>query len=154
MMAYAQGEQAFQGTAGHSADRFLRTSLGGWNPVGCLVSVIDDPREAAHAVMALRASGFPPEHVRIIPPNDLLASVGGSGQRGGLIARVVCMLADWSDNTIFAAEYLDEARRGHQVVMVYAPALERADQAHVVVGHHGAHMVRHYGPWVVRGFAG
>ena len=153
MMAYAQGEQTFQGTAGHSADRFLRTSLGGWNPVGCLVSVIDDPREAAHAVMALRALGFPPEHVRLIPAADLLANVGGSGQRDGLIARVICMLADWSDNAIFAAEYLDEARRGHQVVMVYAPAPEQADQAHVVVGRHCAHMVRHYGSWVVRGFA-
>ena len=153
MMAYAQGEQAIQSTAGRAVDRFLRARLGSWNPVGCLVSVIDDPRQAAHAVMALRASGFPPEHVRLIPPNDLLASVGGSGQRGGLIARVVCTLVDWSDNAIFAAEYLDEARRGHQVVMVYAPALEQANQAHMAIRRHGAHKVRHYGSWVVRGFA-
>jgi hypothetical protein len=115
------------------------------------VSVIDDPTHVAIAAAALRASGFLDEHIRVIPAAELLARMEGAMQCRGLLARIACILADWSDNAAFTAEYLDEARRGHHVVVVYAPSIGAARLAHAAIGRYGAHLVRHYGPWVVRG---
>jgi hypothetical protein len=115
------------------------------------VSVIDDPTHVASAAAALRALGFLDEYIRVIPAAELLARMEGAMRRRGLLARIACILADWSDNAAFTAEYLDEARRGHHVVVVFAPSIGAARLAHAAIGRCGAHLARHYGPWVVRG---
>lgn len=151
MITYAQDRYATRRATGRATDRFLRVRLGSLNPIGCLVSVIDNPAAAARATTTLRVLGFRDEHIRVIPAAVLLASTEDSGRRRGLLARAACMLIDWSDNAAFTEEYLDEARRGHHLLMVYAPSLEHAQRAHAAARAHGARLARHYGLWVVRG---
>ncbi len=128
----------------------METSLGSWNPLGCLVSVIDDPTEATQAVDALRAAGFAAEDVHLLLAAEVLAS---ANPHQSILARVFFALANLSDDAAFEATYREEAEHGHQIVVVYAPTREQVEQAHLVVERYHAHTLLHYGPWVVRGIS-
>ena len=129
---------------------FTHVTLGAWNPEGCLVSVIDDPRQAVQAVQALQAAGFTDEHIRLILAGDPPALREGTAWHSRL-GQVFFTLINPSDDGAFEEEYRDEAGRGHAILMVYAPRQEQSTRAWGVARNHGAHTVKYYGPWIVRG---
>jgi hypothetical protein len=81
-----------------------------------------------------------------------MAPLGEATASRGTLRRVLFVLVNPSDNGEFEEEYRDEARRGHPILMVHAPQREQSTRAWEVVRDHGAHTVKYYGHWIVRGF--
>ncbi len=127
---------------------FTRTSLGTWDPEGCLVCVINDPIEAISAVAALRTVGFTAEHVRLFLASELLG-FSDALHHQGLPKRVFFFLTNLSDDAAFEAEYRAEAQQGHPILVVHAPQTEQHNQVRALLQGYHAHTARYYGPWVV-----
>jgi hypothetical protein len=119
-----------------------------WNPQGCLVSVIDDQAEAREAARALRDAGFGAEDVRLASSREI-TEIGAGRSRCGLLARLLTGLGSLGDEGIVGAAYLDEARRGHHLLIVHAPRPGRRRRAHAIATDHGAHRILYYGHWVI-----
>lgn len=131
-----------------TSDRFMPVDLMTWNPRGCLVSVIDDPMEAARASLAMRRAGFDAEDVRLAPSRELLERADAPAGHNP-IARVLRRLFSLGDEGILGVDYLDEARRGHHLLIVHALHEELRARAHAVMAQHRAHAIRYYGRWVI-----
>ncbi len=133
---------------------FTHFSLGSWDPVDCLVSVIDDPAEALQAVDDLRAAGFVEDDVRLFLGQEVVDHDRDIMNHRSSLKNVVYMLSNISDETVMAQEYLDEARQGHQILAVHASDVGRVKQASASVVRHHAHRVRYYGRWTVSDLGG
>ena len=130
---------------------FTHVTLGSWNPEGCLVSVIDDPVQAARAVDALRTAGFADEQIRLVLVGDV-STFGELPAARGMARQAFFMVTNLSDDSEFEEEYRDEARRGHPILIVHAPRSEQSARARAVLRDFDAHTVTYYGHWIVRGF--
>lgn len=128
-----------------------RTSLGAWDPEGCLICVINDPVRAQWAMAALLADGFSSEHLHLFLTAEVIALRRGLHHQSWP-KRVFFFLANLSDDAAFEAEYGAEAQHGHPIVSVYAPEEERRSRARDLLQEYGAHTFKYYGAWVVRGF--
>ena len=130
---------------------FTHTSLGAWDPEGCLVCVIDDPADAARAVAALHGAGFAAEQLRLWLPEER-RTFDDALRRPSMPMRVLFFLTNLSDDAQFEAEYREEARRGHPILVIQAPRRARYDRARELLRDYRARTVKYYGPWVVTGF--
>lgn len=119
-----------------------------WNPRGCLVSVIDDPRVAQQALRALHGVGFGDNDLRLVLPDEI-TQIGDTPANCGWFTRIARGVGSLGDESVVAAGYLDEARRGHQLLIVYAPRADLKRGAHAVVAGHQAHGMMYYGRWVI-----
>jgi|GEM_PF-1814017 len=133
-------------------DRLMPRNLQSWNPLNCLVCVIDEPDAAARAVADLREAGFAAADVRLADPLEVVA-IDDAWHSRGLLARMAASIRTLGDEGIVAAEYLTEARRGHHALIVYAPGGERTRRAWTIVARRGAHTIHYYGRWAIRGMA-
>jgi hypothetical protein len=134
----------------HPPAWFTHSSLGTWDPEGCLVCVIDDPAEATRAVGALQAAGFAAEHLRLFLAGELLAFSEALHHRS-VPKQVFFFLTNLTDDAQFEAEYREEARHGHPILVIYAPRQERYTKARALLQGYHPHTVKYYGRWVVRG---
>jgi hypothetical protein len=130
-------------------DRLLPNDMTMWNPRGCLVSVIDEPVEAWRAAEHLREAGFAAEDVRVALAHEVTEVADTSREHS--ILGIVRGIFSLGDEGIIAASYLDEARSGHHLLIVYAPKDDQRRRAHAVVADHQAHAVHYYGRWVISG---
>jgi hypothetical protein len=133
-------------------DRLMPRNLGSWNPRHCLVSVVDDRAAALAAAAALREAGFGDGDVRLAADREFIA-LDDAQQSRGMLSRFVAGMRAFGDESLIAAQYVAEARRGNHIVIVYAPGEARMRQALAVVARHRAHTVHYYGQWVIRGMA-
>ena len=128
---------------------FMRMSFGTWNPQQHLVSVIEACDEARFAAQALRASGIAAEHIHLLSGAEVLANVERARRRLGPIKRALLFITDLSDNTLFEAQYLEEAQLGRQFLIVYLPRPDRVRQVSALLERYHAFQVRYYGRWMV-----
>jgi len=133
-------------------DRLMPRNLHSWNPLNCLVCVIDEPDAAARAAADLREAGFAGADVRLADPREVVA-IDDAWRSRGLLVRVAASIRTLGDAGIVAAEYLIEARRGHHALIVYAPGGEGTRRAWRIVARHRAHTIHYYGRWAIRGMA-
>ena len=133
-------------------DRLMPRDFHSWNPLNCLVCVIDEPAAAARAVEDLREAGFAGADVRLADPREVVA-IDDAWRSRGLLARIAASIRTLGDEGIVASAYLAEARRGHHALIVYAPGGERTRRAWTIVARHRAHTIHYYGRWAIRGMA-
>ena len=133
-------------------DRLMPRDLQSWNPLNCLVCVIDEPDAAALAAEDLREAGFADTDVRLADPREVVA-IDDAWRSRGLLARIAASIRTLGDEAIVAAAYLAEARRGHHALIVYAPGSEGTRCAWAIVARHRAHTIHYYGRWAIRGMA-
>ena len=133
-------------------DRLMPRNLHSWNPLNCLVCVIDEPAAAAQASADLREAGFAGGDVRLADPCEVVA-IDDAWRSRGLLARIAASIRTLGDEGIVASAYLAEARRGHHALIVYAPGSERTRRARTIVAHYRAHTNHYYGHWAIRGMA-
>jgi hypothetical protein len=129
-------------------DRLMPVDMMNWNPRGCIVSVIDDLAQARQAAADLREAGFSTADVRLAPAAEVIETHNTALRRGRLTRALRC-IGSLGDEGVVAAEYLDEAMQGHQLLIVYAPKNDEKRRALAVVTGHRAHGVRYYGHWVI-----
>lgn len=128
----------------------MHSSLGSWDPEDCLVSVINDPEEAVRALDDLRAGAFEVDDVHLFLAQEVIGIDSAIIDHRGFLKKVVYAVTNISDDAALAEDYLNQARQGHQILVVHAPDIERAKQAYTIIKRHHAHQVRYYGRWVVR----
>jgi hypothetical protein len=63
-------------------------------------------------------------------------------ERRGVLQRLAALLA--VEEGLYAAEYEDEARRGHPILVVHAGGSAGADRIGQVLREHGARRLRYY----------
>jgi hypothetical protein len=133
-------------------DRLMPHSLDCWNPRNCLVSVVADRGAALRAMAALRAAGFAEADVCLATDRQFVA-LDETRRARNVLARVIAGMRSLGDESIIAAQYVAEARRGGHIVVVHAPGDALTRRALTIMAGHRAHTMHYYSRWVIRGMA-
>lgn len=131
-------------------DRLMPRDLATWSPLHCLVSTFDTPRLARKAMIALREGGFQDADMLLVQPRALLALDEACRARS-LPTRILASIRTPGSESLTMDEYVDEARRGRYLLIVYAPREAQWRGATRVVAHHQAHTIHYFGRWTIRG---
>jgi hypothetical protein len=131
-------------------DRLMPRDLATWSPLHCLVSAFDTPRQARAAMAALAAEGFLDTDILLVRPQTIMALDEVCRARS-LLTRILASIRTPGSESLAVDEYIDEARRGHYLLIVYAPRDEQRRNAIRVVAHHQAHTIHYFGRWTIRG---
>jgi hypothetical protein len=117
-------------------------------PTGYLAAIIEDAQGAEQAAQALREAGF--ADIEVFQGQQALQAIEADEHKASPLRRAWERLErELSDETDDRREALDALRRGHAVVMVYAPMRSQADQAVGILRAHRAHPKKFFGRWVI-----
>jgi hypothetical protein len=117
--------------------------FGVFNPKHFIISVVGDAVVGEQAATALRAAGFPPDDVRVITGDQVLATESSYGDQKGVLSRLAGFFP--SEEAAIVDQYVAEAERGAHFVAVKAPEREQRTQARGILAAHGAYAMRYYG---------
>jgi hypothetical protein len=117
-----------------------------WYPRNCAVGVIDDEVEARRAVADLEAAGLSPEDFQLFTgPEVEWIDMRIRAQRHP-IQRVTAAITGGTEEGLANRIYLDEARRGHNIVVVRVGDGKTANPRVVpILRAHHAHSIAVYG---------
>lgn len=115
-------------------------------PEDDIVAVIADHSEAEQAVQALVAAGIPSDDINLLEGKQVLELEREFQERQTLSGRVAAFISFlMSDAGTYQQEYVDEATKGHHILVIHAPGRDVMEQARdILVSHHAQH-ARHYG---------
>ena len=94
-------------------------------PSGYIFAVIDDPGDSEELERELAEDGFDRSELLCLTGEEGARRIDASGRGHGLFARLVRLLEYTDDSRLHAEEYERQARAGHLVVGVHAPAPRR-----------------------------
>jgi hypothetical protein len=124
------------------------TSLGRLYPTEDVLAVVDDRRTGERVLRALKEAGVPEDEMDIVDPDWFLAVGHAYRQRRGLLERLAALVAMQEGQ--FVAEYEQEARQGHPLLVVHAgDDRERVERVRGVLRAYGARRIRYYQPNVI-----
>lgn len=117
-------------------------------PVGHVIAILSDGREAGQAARAFRDAGF--ADVVVFDGPQALQAIESKEHKASPLARAWDRLAlRLSDDTDARQEALEALRQGHAWVAVYASDGAQVDQAEGILRAHGAHAPRFFGRWAI-----
>jgi hypothetical protein len=117
-----------------------------WYPRHCAVGVIDDEAEARHAVADFEAAGLDRGDVRLFTGPEVAWIDMRIREQRHLIQRVTAAVTGGTEEGIANRTYLDEARRGHNIVVARVGDGKTADPRVVpILRAHHAHTILVYG---------
>lgn len=126
------------------------TQSGVLYPQDDIIAVIADHSEAERAVQALVDAGIPSGDIDLLEGKQVLELERDFQKRQTLAGRVAAFISFLtSDAGTYQQEYVDEAAKGHHILVVHAPAREVVEQARDILVAHHAHYARHYGSLAV-----
>jgi hypothetical protein len=113
---------------------------------GRLFAVVDDPRDAAAVLAALKEAGFPTSDLTVLRGEEGAARIDAIGARSGVAARIRQLLSftiadQMPDFAVYEAAVLD----GRAVVAVRIRRDEEKDRARAILRERGAHFLNYYG---------
>lgn len=120
-------------------------------PVGHVIAILSDGRQAGQAAWFLREAGFA-EVVIFDGPLALqaLRAMEGNEHKASPLARAWERLAlRLSDDTGARREALEALRQGHACVAVHVSGGAQADQVEGILRAHGAYAPRYFGHWPI-----
>ncbi len=119
--------------------------LGVWYPKDYIVAAID-PANGAAAVEALLAAGFGTNAVHLHDSARVLQNAATIyDQRSRLQRAGAAVTGAVTDEGLLSQEYLEEATQGSSLIAVRASEPPLAEEAHRILGAHGARRMRFYG---------
>jgi hypothetical protein len=126
------------------------TSFGVVYPKDDIIAVIADHAEAERAVQALQDAGIPADDIDLLEGKQLLEIERDLQARQTLAGRVGRLLSFLtSDEGAYQQQYVDEATKGHHILVVHAPESDVVERVqNVLVAHHARH-ARRYGALTV-----
>jgi hypothetical protein len=115
-------------------------------PTNRLVAVIDDPREAAAAMVDLKAEGFGERDLDLLRGEEGANRMDGTGEVSGWLSRLRRAF-DFTlmDQLVDFAAYERALRDGRAVAMVRVHGDAPKAKAHDVLKRHGGHFINYYG---------
>ena len=126
------------------------TSSGVLYPTDDIIAVIADHSEAERAVQALVDAGIPSADINLLEGKQVLQLERESQERQTLLGRVGTFIAFlMSDEGEYQQQYVDEAAKGHHIVVIHAQEREVVERARDVLVAHHARYARHYGSLAV-----
>ncbi len=130
--------------------KFLGTLLADWYTEDYVVAVIDDLQEAEAAAETLRQAGFGEGEIRLFEGAQVAGRIDETAKRRSLLERaVVSVRSVASDESIISEDYEQEAREGHQLLVVHTETQEQVNQAYRILRAHHGHAIEHFGRWVI-----
>ena len=131
--------------------QFPITPAGGMYPKDYVVAVFDDLQDAEKAVQELQKTGFGAEDIRLLRGQELIErfqNVENVEKKQNPLSRLAGAFqgAEEGDDTV---AYLEEARKGHSILNVYAGKTERAEQISDILTRYHAHHIKYYGHWAI-----
>jgi hypothetical protein len=129
---------------------FLSKLVGCWHTEHYLAAVIDDLNEAERAVSELEQAGWNAHEVRLFRGASAVQTTDMAACHPGLPARIAAAVRRaTSEEGPISAVYEAEAKRGHQILTVYAPGPAEVARASQVLARHQAHSIEYFGGWVI-----
>jgi hypothetical protein len=125
-------------------------SFGTLYPEGDVHAVIDDRDQAERAVQALRAAGIPEGDIDLVEGPWYAELHRNFLQHRSLLQHAESVIASLvSDHAKHFDEYAEEARKGHNILIVHATEPEVLEKVRQVLVDYDARLGRHYGHWTV-----
>lgn len=112
-------------------------------PTHCVVGVVDDEAGAAEAVKALAAAKFP-NQVAILRGVEGAEEIDPSGEKHGILARLIRLLQFTTMDGEQAERYASEARADHSVVFVHLENYDHVQEVREILKKQGGHFINWY----------
>ena len=112
-------------------------------------SVIDDLHQAEQAVQALQNAGYYAQDIHLFASRQFVAAVEQISQQHSRLAEALLRFFISTDDGFFGDVYLDEARRGHHILVVHLPRTERMEQMRELLVLYHSHYIKYVGTWTV-----
>lgn len=117
-------------------------------PTNYLVAILQDAHEAEQAAQALRDAGF--ADVVVFPGQQALQAIEANEEKESPLRRSwERQSLEMEDETDSRQRYLEALRRGHAIVLVYAPQQAQEELAEGILKAHRAHALKFFGRWTI-----
>jgi hypothetical protein len=123
-------------------------------PTNHVVGMVKDLQEGEQALLALRNAGHAQDQIHLIPSQEVVEGIQGRIQEPNSLRKMLHRLATTSDEGYAAEHYLEQARRGWQMIAVYAATAEQAGQIAQLLSNSHVSLIRYYGRWSITNFPG
>jgi len=136
-------------------EHFPVSPTGNVNPKNYVVAVIDDQKEAEKVVQGLREAGFGSNDIRLLGGQELLEryhDVEQGEKKQNVFERIAGAFVQGAEEGGDTATYMQEARRGHAILNVYAGKPEQADRISAILAKHHARLIKYYGSWSIANY--
>jgi hypothetical protein len=110
--------------------------------------VIDNLRDAVHAVYALRAAGYDAKDIHVMACWDFVEAVERAHQQKNGLSKLLSSIISYFDEG-FGKVYLREARLGRHVLTVHLLRNEQLEQVRDLLASHNAHLIKYVDTWTV-----
>ena len=115
-------------------------------PRNRLLAVVEDPAEAAAAMVELAASGISTQDLELLLGDEGADRMDGTGDQSGRLGRLRRAFEfALVDQLVDFASYEWALRNGRAVVMVDVSGDEPKAAAHAILKRHGGHFINYYG---------
>lgn len=118
-------------------------------PKDHVVAVLNDTGEAEQAVQELQQAGYSADSIHLFRSQDFVRSFEDTQQQASGFAKLLHTFQGSSDEGFAGNMYLDEARRGHNILAVYEPKSDKTERVRTILVKHSAHLIKHFGTWAV-----
>ena len=118
------------------------TSFGELYPVHDILAVVEDQTTGEQARQSLRQAGVPESDMDLIDPAWFLEAGRTFKERRSPLQRLAALLA--AEEGSYTAEYEEEARQGHPILVVHAGDRAGAERIGQVLRGHSARRMRYY----------
>ncbi len=128
---------------------------GNVHPKDYVVAVFNDQNDAEKAVQALRDAGFGANDIRLLSGQELTErfhEVETVEKKRNPLSRLAGAFVQGAEEEGDTAAYLEEARRGHTILNVYAGKPEQVKRISELLSKHHAHKIKYYGTWTITNF--
>jgi hypothetical protein len=136
-------------------ENFPVASSGNVNPKNYVVAVIDDQKEAEKVEQALREAGFGSNDIRVMRGKELLDrqhDVEQDEKKQNVFSRLAGAFGEGAEEGGDTATYMQEARKGHVILNVYAGKAEQADKISAILAKYHARLIKYYGNWSIANY--
>jgi hypothetical protein len=121
-------------------------------PTNHVVGMVKDLQEGEQALLALRNAGHAEDQIHLIPSQEVVEGIQGRQKESKSLRKMLHQMATTSDEGYAGHLYLEQARRGWQMIAVYAETLEQAERiAHLLKNSHVS-LIKYYDRWSITNF--
>jgi hypothetical protein len=121
-------------------------------PTNHLIGVIDQLQEAEQAVQALQDAGYAAQDILLIPSQAFIEGIQERQQQSSRFANAVHIFFASTEESYPGDVYLQQAQRGAQVLAVYAPTVEQAQQIAPILSKYHIQLLKYFGRWATTNF--
>ncbi len=118
-------------------------------PKDHVIAVVDTVEEAEQAVQALQQAGYSADRIHLFHSQDFVNSLETTQQQASGLTKLLHTFQGSTDEGFAANMYLEEARRGHNVLVVHEPKADQAGRVRDILVTYHARLIKYFSTWAV-----